>query len=229
MPYTVSESDTTVVANVRAVDKATSCVKDNKALLEQYPEAASFLIPQAGKFDFEAYKLLFSQGIKTSKTVTDFVREVSVAKDREIYYQKKDEFDVMLTQALPVGLKRQINDQWQTWSDEFKGARPLLQEELGKGAQTAIQRNKALEDLRLMLNDSSVTASAPTRTILRKMLEQYDSYISARDYADQPGVSISQNAIDQIKAGAQSSLLSIAGTNPNAVAAYNSLFAPLFR
>jgi hypothetical protein len=229
MPYTVSESDTTVVANVRAVDKATSWVKDNKALLEQYPEAASFLIPQAGEFDFEAYKLLFSQGIKTSKTVTDFVRQVAVAKDREIYYQKKDEYDVMLSQALPVALKRQINDQWDAWASEFKGARPLLQEELGKGAQTAIQRNKALEDLRLMLSDNTVTASAPTRKVLKKMLEQYDSYISARDYADQPGVDISQSSIDQMKVGAQSALQAIAGSNPNAVAAYNSLFAPLFR
>ena len=229
MPYTVSESDTTVVANVRAVEKATTWVEENSALLSKYPEAASFLIPQAGKFDFNAYKLLFSQGIKTSKTVTDFIRQVSVAKDREIYYQKKEEFDAMLSQTLPVSLKRQINDQWTQWADEFKGARPLLQEELGKGAQTAIQRNFALDDLRKMLSDKNVTVASGTRSLLKKMLSEYDSYINARDYADQPGSGISQDSIDQIKAGAKSTILSIAGNNANAIAAYNSLFAPLFR
>lgn len=229
MPYTVSESDTTTVANVRAMDQATNWVEQNKPLLDKYPEAAAFLIPQAGKFDFNAYKLLFAQGIKTNKTVTDFVREIAVAKDREIYYTKKDEFDAMLAGTLTTEAKRQVNAQWDAWSSEFKGARPLLQEALGKGAQTAIQRNNALEDLRLMVNDTTIKVAAPTRKILREMLAAYDSYIAARDYADQPGVSISRTSLDQIKAGAKGSILSLAGNNPNAIAAYNSLFAPLFR
>ena len=229
MPYTVSESDTTVVANVRAVDKATNWIKDNKALLERYPEAASFLIPQAGKFDFNAYKLLMTQGIKTSKTVTDFVRQVSVAQDRETYYQKKDEYDAMLSQALPVAIKRQITDQWQAWADEFKGARPLLQEELGKGAQTAIQRNMAMEDLRRMLLDKNVTTERVTRKVLKQMLDQYDSYISTRDYAQTPGSGINKASLDALKLGARDAIKSLAGTNANAIAAYNSLFAPLFR
>jgi hypothetical protein len=229
MPYTVSESDTTTVANVRAVGEAAGWVEKNKPLLDKYPEAAAFLIPQGGSFDFDAYKLLFSQGIKTNKTVTDFVREVSVAKDREIYYQKKDEYDAMLTATLTTEAKRQLAYQWQSWSEEFKGARPLLQEALGQGAQTAIARNRALEDLRNMLSDKSVTGSNATRKTLKKMLEQYDSYIGVRDYADQPGVSISQTSLDQIKSGAKNSILSLAGNDPNAIAAYNSLFAPLFR
>ena len=229
MPYTVSESDTTVVANVRAVDKATVWLQDNKALLEKYPEAAAFLIPQAGKFDFNAYKLLMAQGIKTSKTVTDFVRQVSVAKDREVYYQKKDEYDAMLSQALPVGIKRQISDQWQAWSDEFKGARPLLQEELGKGAQTAVQRNIAMEDLRRLLLDKDVTTERTTRKVLKQMLDQYDSYISTRDYAQTPGSGINRESLDALRSGARDAIKALAGTNANALAAYNSLFAPLFR
>lgn len=229
MPYTVSESDTTVVANVRAVDKANKWITDNKTLLEKYPEAASFLIPQAGKFDFNAYKLLMAQGLKTSKTVTDFVRQVAVAKDREVYYQKKDEYDAMLSQALPVDVKRQIRDQWQAWSDEFKGARPLLQEELGKGAQTAIQRNMALEDLRKMLSDNTITAERVTRKVLKQMLDQYDAYVSTRDYAQTPGSGIGRDSLDALKVGARDAIKALAGSNANALAAYNSLFAPLFR
>ena len=229
MPYTISESDTTVVANVRAVDTATKWVTENAALLKQYPEAASFLIPQAGTFDFNAYKLLFSQGLKTSKTVTDFVRQVSVAKDKELYYQKKDEFDALLTATLPTEIKRQVRDQWQSWSDEFKGVRPLLQEELGKGAATAMQRQFAIQDLRKMLSDKSVTTEKQTRNILKSMLDEYDSYVTARDFASSSGSGISQDSKDALKVGAISTLKSLAGTNANALAAYNSLFAPLFR
>jgi hypothetical protein len=226
MPYTVSESESTVVANVRAVDSATQWVKDNEDLLAKYPQAAAFLIPQAGKFDFNAYKLLFKEGIKTNKTVTDFVRQVSVAKDKETYYQKKDEYDQMLSSAANTDSKRQIRNEWETWSTEFKGVRPLLQEELGKGAASGIERNRALEDLRLMLNDKNITTESETRNLLAEMLDQYDSYISMRDSSV---TSTSQNYKDMLRTSAQDSIRSISEGNANALAAFNSVFAPLFR
>ena len=229
MPYTISESDSTVVANVRAVDTATKWVTDNSALLSKYPQAAAFLIPQAGKFDFNAYKLLFSQGLKTSKTVTDFVKQVSTAKDKETYYQKKDEFDTLLASAPDTSTKRQLRDQWQTWSNEFKGTRPLLQEELGKGAALGVERTAALKDLRLMLSDTSVTTQPATRRILKSMLDEYDSYVTARDFAASSGSNVSQTTKDALKVGAQSTIKAIAGNDASALAAYNSLFAPLFR
>lgn len=229
MPYTISESDSNVVANVRAVDKAVGWVEQNAELLKKYPEAASFLIPQAGKFDFNAYKLLFAQGLKTNKTVTDFVRQVSVAKDRETYYQKKDEFDVLLSSAVGTDIKRQVRQQWEDWSSEFKGTRPLLQEELGKGAAKGVARATALQDLRIMLDDKSVKTEPKTRQILREMLDEYDRYITTRDFASSAGSGFNQDTKDALKVGAQSTLKTLAETNPNALAAYNSLFAPLFR
>ena len=229
MPYTVSESEPTVVANVRAVDSATSWVEQNQELLKKYPEAASFLIPQAGKFDFNAYKLLFKSGLKTNKTVTDFVRQISVAKDREEYYQKKDEFDQMLASAPSTDSKRLIRNEWEQWSSEFKGARPLLQEELGKGAAKAVDRTRALQDMTLMLSDPSVKTEPKTRKVLQQMLDEYNSYLSARDYAQTPNSGLGANYADTLKLSTMETLKSIASENPSALAAYNSLFAPLFR
>lgn len=229
MPYTVSESEPTVVANVRAVESATEWVDQNTELLKRYPEAAAFLIPQAGKFDFNAYKLLFKSGLKTSKTVTDFVRQISVAKDREEYYQKKDEFDQMLASSPSTELKRIIRNEWETWSSEFKGARPLLQEELGKGAAKAVDRTRALQDMTLMLSDPSVKTEPKTRKILQEMLDEYNSYLSARDYAQNANSGLGSNYAETLKLSTMDSLKSIASENPSALAAYNSLFAPLFR
>jgi hypothetical protein len=226
MPYTISESESTVVANVRAVDGATQWVKDNQELLARYPQAAAFLIPQAGKFDFNAYKLLFSQGLKTNKSVTDFVRQVSVAKDRETYYQKKDEYDEMLTAASSTDSKRQIRNEWELWSTEFKGVRPLLQEELGRGATGNIERARALEDIRLMLDDKTIKTESKTRKLLADMLNEYDTYISIRDSST---TSQTQNYKDTLRITAQDSIRSIAEGNDNAMAAFNSIFAPLFR
>jgi hypothetical protein len=229
MPYTVSESEPTIVANVRAVESATDWVDQNAELLKKYPEAAAFLIPQAGKFDFNAYKLLFKSGLKTSKTVSDFIRQVSTAKDREEYYQKKDEFDEMLASAPSTESKRLIRNEWEIWSSEFKGVRPLLQEELGKGAAKAIDRTRALQDMNLMLSDPSVKAEPKTRKVLKQMLDEYNSYLSARDYADSPNSGLGANYAESLRVSTMDALKSIASENPSAMAAYNSLFAPLFR
>jgi hypothetical protein len=229
MPYTISESESNVVANVRAVDSANQWVNENAELLAKYPEAASFLIPQAGSFDFNAYKLLFSKGLKQNKSVSDFVRQVSVAKDKELFYQKKEEYDLRLTTAVTVAEKRIIRQEWQDWSDDFKGVRPLLQEELAKGASSNLQRAVALKDLRNMLADPAIETEPATRKVLKRMLTEYDNYASSKEFAAMPGSGVSQEYKDMLKQNALDTLKSLAGNDANALAAYNSLFAPLFR
>jgi hypothetical protein len=229
MPYTVSESEPTVVANVRAVDQATSWLTDNQNLLVQYPQAAAFLIPQAGKFDFNAYRLLSKSGLKQNKTLEEFTRQISVAKDQQEYFDKKEEYDLKLSTAFSTDSKRRLRDEWQIWSDEFKGARPLLQMQLAKSATNQVERVQALDDLRKMLNDTSVTTEANTRKVLKQMLEEYDSYVQQRDRAASPGSSFSTSYKDNLIVNAKNRIKSIAVGNANAEAAFNSLFAPLFR
>ena len=229
MPYTISESESTVVAAVNAVGDAADWIDQNGDILKKYKEAGAFLIPNAGSFDFNAYKLLFKSGLKTNKTLTDFVAEVSSAKDKQIYYQKKDEYDQQMMYVSSTDLKRQLRDQWQVWSDQFKAARPALQEELSGGSAKAVQRTRALDDLRNMLKDSSVKANPSLQKILGEMLTTYDNYVSQRDLSTFSGNGNTQDYKDMLRASTQTTLEALAGTNSNALAAYNSLFAPLFR
>lgn len=230
MPYAVSETESTVAASVQAVPDAANWINQNSALLKKYPQAASFLIPRAGNFDYNAYKLLMKSGLKVNKTLTDFVAQTSSAKDVQIYYSKKDEYDQQMSLALDVAAKRQLTNDWQDWSTQFKGARPLLQQELSQGSQKAINRLNALNDLRLMLSDTSVKAQPVLRDTLATMLSTYDNYVNQRDSAT--SLSITGNVTDyknMLKVDAKNTLQSLAGTDANALAAFNTLFAPLFR
>lgn len=229
MPYTISESQATTVSSVFAVEAATNWINQNGNLLKKYKEAGAFLIPNVGTFDFNAYKLLFKSGLKTNKTLTDFVSEISSAKDKQIYYSKKDEFDQQMAYTTSTDLKRQFRDQWQNWSNEFKGARPYLQQELSSGSSKSIQRTRALDDLRNMLNDNSVKVNVNLQKTLKDMLDTYDSYISQRDFSTYAATGNVQDYKDMLRINAQSTLQAISETNPNALAAYNSLFAPLLR
>ena len=226
MPYTVSESESKTVAQVRAVGSAGNWVKDNSSLLAKYPQGAAFLIPQAGSFDFNAYKLLFSEGLKQNKTLTDFVRQASTAKDVQTYYAQKDAFDAQLAMTYSADAKSALRDQWQLWAEQFKKARPLVQEQLGQSGQVAVERIRAMEDLRKMLDDTSVKAQPKTRSILKQMMDQYDQYKYTRDTLTSNSA-VQQNYKDMLKANVQASLKQLASQDVNAQSAYDILFARL--
>ena len=228
MPYTISESESAVVANVRAVDSAKEWIDSNQELLSKYPEAASFLIPNVGKFDFDSYKLLFKSGLKTKKTITDFVVEASAAKDLQEYFSKRDEFEEQMSSTNSSSLKSQIRDEWQSWSDQFKGVRPLLQERLGQYGEKSVQRVRALDDLRNMLKDPNVKTQPKLISILDQMVTTYDDYVNQRDFNTSITFGNKQDYKEQLRSNAKLSLEMLAESDPNALAAYNLLFAPLF-
>jgi hypothetical protein len=231
MPYTVSESESTTNAQVRAVSQASNWIEQNGDLLKKYPQGAAYLIPQAGSFDFNAYKLLQTQGLKVNKTLTDFLRQVNSAKDAQIYYSTKAQYDQQLSMTPSTDLKRMLRQQWTDWSTQFKGARPFLEDQLGQGAQKQIERTRAIDDLRAMLNDKGIekTLNQQPNTVstLRQMLSAYDQYIQSRDLASQPGLGMSQDYKDMLKQNADNQLQLIASGNANAQAAYNTLFSRL--
>ncbi len=226
MPYTISESDNTSVLAARSVDKSVGWIQQNEGLLKKYREGGVFLMPREGDFNFDAYKLLYKSGLKENKTLQDFLREIQTAKDEQTYYSQRDSFEAQLAVTYSDAAKRQLRDQFATWKEQFLGSRPMLQEELGKGAESQIRRLRAYDDLRLMLNDKSVTASPATRAILSQMSQAFDQYQNARDgvYGN---TETAQNYKDLLRMNIKTTLQQLAQGNANAQAAYDVLFARL--
>jgi hypothetical protein len=228
IPYTVSESDSTVVAILSANKKANEWVNDNKALIKKYPEGAGFFIPKEGEFDFDAYKLLSTMGLKESKLVRDYLREVSTARDEAFYYSQQDLYEEELAVTSSDFAKRNLKTQWETWAKQFKKARPLLQEELGKGAENAIKRTQALTDLTTMLSDPTVKVDPTVRQPIEGMLNTYNAYINARDSVF-GNTESANNYKDVLKQRAKVELLRLSKLNRNAEDAYFALFSKLIR
>jgi hypothetical protein len=228
VPYTISESDSRVVAIVNANDKANEWVGKNQELLKKYPEAGAFFIPKDGEFDFGSYKLLIKMGLKESKLIKDYLREVNTAFDENFYYTQQDLYEAELARTTNDYQKRKLKEMWENWSKSFKGARPALQEELGKGAERGIQRTQALDDLVRMFADPSVKLDPAIRQPIEGMLNVYNQYINARDSV--PGNTISaQNYKDLLKERAKAELERLSKTNRNAEDAYFALFSRLIR
>jgi hypothetical protein len=205
MPYTVSESESTVTAIISSNNQALEWINKNKPLLDKYPEAASFFIPKVGDFDFNAYKLLINMGLKRSKLVEDYLREVNTSYDEAFYYDQQDQFDEEMANTYSDFSKRQLQGQWDTWSKQFKKARPNLQVELGRGAERAIERNQSVSDLTVMLKDPKVKLDPAVRQPIEGMLKTYNDYINARDSIFGNGAS-AKNYKDLLKQRAKQEL-----------------------
>jgi hypothetical protein len=228
LPYTVSESDSTVVAILSANKKANEWVNDNKALIKQYPEGAGFFIPKEGEFDFDAYKLLSKMGLKESKLVRDYLREVNTARDEAFFYSQQDLYEEELANTFSDFAKRNLKTQWETWSKQYKKARPNLQEEMGKGAENAIKRTQALNDLTTMLADPTVKLDPAVRQPIEGMLITYNDYVNARDSVF-GNTQSANNYKDVLKQRAKVELLRLSKLNRNAEDAYFALFSKLIR
>ncbi len=227
MPFTLSESERNTATVVRAVEESGNWIEQNKDLLKKYPQGAAFLIPQKGDFNFDAYKLLFSQGLKRNKTLSDFLQEASAAKDIQFYYGQKELYEADLASTPSDEGKRMIRAQWQTWSNQYKSTRPSLQDELGAGgAARQIERQRAYQDLKNMLTDKTVTTQPKTREILSRMSKEFDTYVSNRA-AITGNSELEQNYKDLMRQNIKIKLLEISASNASAKAAYDTVFSRL--
>jgi hypothetical protein len=230
MPYTVSESDDNVVPVVRAVADTTKWIDKNASLLKAYPQGAPFLMPKVGEFDFEAYRLLFKSGIKYSKTIDNFLQDTQAARDIQFYYDQKDLYEEELTQTYSDSQKTRLKEQWDVWARQFKGARPVLQDELAEGGDRQRARQRSYEDLQNMLRGPQAAearkADKKAFDAIKQMSDIFNNYEYSRDLV----VGSSANALaykDLLKQNTKTELEKIASTNPNAEDAYYVLFSRL--
>ena len=225
IPFTVSESEKSSVALIGYSNDAGNFVEQNGELFNKYPQGAAFLIPQKGGFSWDAYNTMRNAGLKYNKRVDDFLREVQTAAALQTYYLKKNEYETSL-ESMPTDFERSLaRQEFQDWATAFKAGRPLLQEELAQGGQKAIARINAIDDLRNMLNDNTVTARPKVRASLKAMLDLYDSYKTDKEAL--AGMSGTSNLVSFMKDETIIKMRELSNQNENTRAAYLTLFASL--
>jgi hypothetical protein len=225
IPFTIPESEKKTVAIIKYAEESGKFVDDNGELFKQYPQGAAFLIPNKSGFSWDAYKTMKDMGLKYNKRVDDYLREVQTASDLQKYYSKKNEYESSLEGMVTDFERTLARKEFTEWSKVFKAGRPLVQEELAQGGKKAIERQNALDDLRKMLNDKSVTVRGPIQKSLKEMLDTYDSYKIQKDALQ--GLSGTSNLVTFMQDEAIVKLRQLAKANENTMSAYNTMFASL--
>ena len=225
IPFTIPESEKKTVAVIKYAEESGTFVEENEGLFKRYPQGAAFLIPHKSGFSFDAYKTMKDMGLKYNKRVDDYLKEVQTAADLQTYYSKKNEYETSLTTKVTDFERSMARDEFQNWAKVFKAGRPLLQEELAEGGKKAIARIAAIDDLRKMLNDKTVTTRGSVQKSLKEMLDLYDSYKMQKEALD--NVSGTRNLVAFMKDSAIVKMRELSKSNENTMSAYNTLFASL--
>lgn len=225
IPFTIPESEKKTVAIIKYAEESGNFVEANKDLFEKYPQGAAFLIPHKGGFSWDAYKTMKNMGLKYNKRVDEYLREVQTAADLQTYYAKKNEYESNL-ENLPTDFERAMaRDEFQNWAKLFKAGRPMVQEELSEGGKKAIERMKAIDDLRNMLNDKSVTVRGPVQKSLKEMLDLYDDFKMQKEALGD--ISGTRNLVSFMKDDTIVKMRELSNKNVNTKSAYLTLFASL--
>lgn len=225
IPFTIPESEKKTVAIIKYAEESGTFVEQNKELFDKYPQGAAFLIPHKSGFSWDAYKTMKDMGLKYNKRVDDYLREVQTASDLQTYYAKKNEYESSLKDKITDFERTLARREFTEWATSFKAGRPLVQEELAQGGKKAIERMNAINDLRNMLNDKSVTVRGPVQKALKEMLDVYDTYKLQKDALQ--GLSGSRTLVSFMQDSSIVRLRELAKTNENTMSAYNTLFASL--
>jgi hypothetical protein len=225
IPFTVPESEKKTVAIIKYAEESGAWAEKNADLFKQYPQGAAFLIPHKSGFSWDAYKTMKDMGLKYNKRVDDFLREVQTASDLQQYYSKKNEYEVKLEESFSDIERSVARKEFTEWAKVFKAGRPLVQEELAEGGKKAVERVKAINDLRLMINDPKVTVRGPLQKQLKEMIDLYDSYKSDKElFSNIPGGS---KLSTFLKDDTIVKMRELSKANENTMSAYNTLFASL--
>jgi hypothetical protein len=222
IPFTINESDPNVIPYFQSSSKAANWIDDNRSLVNKHPQGSAFLIPVSGEFDYDAYSFLQNNGYRQRKLVGDFLQEVSIATDEQIYYQQKEVKDSALERAFSDRERRSIQDNWERWSKEYLASRPLLRTEFTQSAEKAIKRETAYKDLKSMLEDPGLKGTTVSR--LREMVSEYENYTLAVTTQYNSNTTRDIRTRASFKESIKLRLQDIAGEDIQAVSAFKTLF-----
>jgi hypothetical protein len=222
VPFTVNESDPSVVPYFQSSAKAANWIDNNRSLVNKYPQGSAFLIPISGEFDYDAYSFLQNNGYRQRKLVGDFLEEVSIATDEQLYYQQKEIKDAALERAFSDRERRVVQDNWERWSREYLAARPMLRTEFTQSAEKKIEREESYKDLKNMLAEPGLKGSTVNR--LRAMVSEYEDYTLAITTQYNSNTDRDIRARASFKESIRLRLEDIAAGDQQAVSAFKTLF-----
>lgn len=224
LAYTISETEANTVASVKKTLEAAQYYRDNRGMFKKYPEGAAFFLPFDGEYDLTSYTFLKREGFTEAKPVEDFLREVAIANEKNLYDQQKKYYEDLAAVAGSPQASALVTERGAAWREQYLAERPLLKEVVTTFAGNEGRRAGVLQELDQMVNDPRV----PDTELKKKYAEMLNAFHRGMNnldnYPGQTDREISYRKILRNNLAAE--LESIARGIPEAEMALRVLFRP---
>ena len=163
--YTVARDDKQVNVMVNKTKEVQNWMLNNSYATNTYGDAALIFAPHVGQYNSDTYLWMQAAGMLKQRKLNDYFDEVSVAQDRQKYFDYKSQAEIaMMDPSLNAIQRQQVLDTLKGAQDSLKKANPGLEAALNSKSFGIGKQEKMMTDLAGILADSKVPMTDAVRT-----------------------------------------------------------------
>jgi hypothetical protein len=188
--YTIPSSTVTAAGlNLPATRQSEAWMEQHFDLIQKYPLVTAYFAPKSqGKFDANAWQAQKANGLRTEKSVDEFVQSYELKQSQTVYFNAYNQMKQAKDQAVAQGnlkLARYLSQNFTDQMQPFLAANPVLRAWLTVGdAEKAVSAQKAIGQLRDLIGTKEA-ANLPNISEASQMLQAWDVH---EGYQHQHGV-----------------------------------------
>jgi hypothetical protein len=181
LAYTISQTETPSGATLPSTDAGMEFYRDNEDLLNQYPDAGPWLLPQRSDRDDTrsqwAYDSEMIENLRERRTPTEFINMMKYKEGANEYFTYQKSYETMfqgLKQSGNNEAARRLNRAWLMYADSFKATHPLFAQML-ESDDARQRRRRILDQMRIVLKDPMAPKAAHFDA-LKILQDSFDTY-----------------------------------------------------
>lgn len=201
---TVSKSTSSSGAPLPSTEDGIQFYLQNQELLDQYPEAGPWLLPQDLAQDSKrsqyAYDSEVIAGLRTRRTPEEFLDQMKYKEGAAVYFATQAEYERTVEQYKEVGATgaaRQLKTDWEIWSAEWRASHPIFAEGLVSGEARA-RRRRIIDQMRYLIDDPEAPKASHFEA-LKSLQNSFDAYMAARSYLAMNQTAAGQAQLNALK------------------------------
>ena len=177
-PWTIFQTEKTTAAELAPTDRALNWMNENREFMDTYTLAGPWFMPQSqadDEYSQQAYVDMVAAGMKKFKLPIEWYKDLKYAAAANIYFPSKVRKDSALENAVSSEDKKNIENKWTLWSDEFKRQHPIFTNMMNESINSkSTETLNELYDL-VLLDDSELPKSDHINEI-RTMVQAWKTY-----------------------------------------------------
>ena len=228
---TVSRTTTPSGAALPTTEEGIAFYVNNRELLDQFPEAGPWLLPQdparESKRSQYAYDTEIVTGLRDRRTPEEFYNAMKYKEGAAVYFDSRRRYEeeyLRLKNSGQDGLATVLTNNWNEWSTIWKLTHPVFAE--GLVSSTARQRRtRILDQIRILLKDPAAPRASHFDA-LKVLMDTFDAFMIARGYLALDGTGAGQLKLNGAKLQFKNWAAKFTAANPEVLSFYQTVISP---